>query len=741
MTRRLRAVCLLVLLGLAGSARGAERSVSSYLPADAWLTIHYDGTHPGVRETPLHAFFQEPEVKAALVGLRPLYDKLMEDAKEEGGADLDLFFRWAAGCECAFALTAPREGKEEPSAVLAANVGAAEGETRRQAEAFLKQVVAAAQPDTARQVQIGQLQATCYANKKGEPGAFVFDGSMLIAGNGEEVLRKALDPGAPKAPAPAGDRAALRVRYDHRAMLKAFGNQMGPDAKRMLDAIGLNALSAAELAFIPRGKRLVTSLAIELPGGAGRQGLLRGLADAAPYDPELLKFVPADASYFWLAGIDFAWVWDEVLAAVARVDAAAANNARKGLAAFEQKMGVKVRDGLLAPLGSGTLLVGRSEGLMGGWSAIVQRVKDPEALDKAISQLAARLDIVLMGMHLGAVRTDLKAFQYRGHTCRYLWMMGGPALILPYWTLCYTRVGDTFVFAPKVLQLKAFLDSLEDKGPRIAENEEFRGLLAAVPKGATSLGYANWGDPVQAIYNTVAPLFAALQGAPDFEGKLDLANLPSSRLLRRYCRGTVSYTTFEDGRFRLEAQSDGLDVLGPNAVLAVPALLAGMTLPAMANARTEARRIRDRNNLNHIAKACAIYLNEHGDNRFYPTGLAELVDKKCIEKELLVSPLDPDPPKLANGVPCSYASIFDRYPDRVFLDDFPPNDIMAWNRRPFPQGGRNVLFFDSHVEFWLDEARFQEELKGLDEKVKKLTKERVPGKAGEPKPGPAKGEF
>jgi len=590
---------------------------------------------------------------------------------------------------------------------------------------------------------------------------------MLIVGDGEEVLRRALDPAAPKAPAPAGDRAALRVRYDHRAMLKAFGNQIEPEAKRVLEAIGLNALSAAELAFVPRGKRLVTSLAVELPAGAGRQGLMRGLADAAAYDPELLKMVPHDASYFWLAGIDFAWVWDEVLGTVARVDAAAANSVRRELAALEQKAGVKLRENLLAPLGRGTLVVGKSEGLMGGWSAIVQRVRDPDALDKALVQLAARLDIVLMGMNLGAVRTDLKTFQYRGHTCRYLWMMGTPALILPYWTLCYTRVGDTFVFAPNVLQLKGYMDSVEEKGPTILENEEFRGLLAVVPKGATSLGYSSWGEPIQALYNTIGPILAMLQGDPEFAGKLDLANLPSSRLLRRYCKGTIGYTVFEDGRFRLEAQGDGLDILGPHlftlgGAFLGAALYAGFMEgalegmrdepavldepivpppPDIGGARLNALRIRDRNNLNQIAKACAVYLNEHGDNRFYPTGLAELVDRKCIEKQFLVSPLDPDPPKLANGVPCSYVSIFDRYPDRVFRDDFPPNEILAWVRKPFTQGGRNVLFFDSHVEFWADEGKFEGELKGLDEKVKKLTTPRQPGKAGEPRPRPIKGEF
>jgi len=53
-------------------------------------------------------------------------------------------------------------------------------------------------------------------------------------------------------------------------------------------------------------------------------------------------------------------------------------------------------------------------------------------------------------------------------------------------------------------------------------------------------------------------------------------------------------------------------------VIAIIAILAGMLLPALARAREEARRIRCRNNLNQLAKGMATYLNEHGDNRFYP---------------------------------------------------------------------------------------------------------------------------
>ncbi|HUT31859.1 MAG TPA: hypothetical protein VNE39_00130 [Planctomycetota bacterium] len=767
MIRRIHAL-LVVLAFCRGTGAAEEKTAAHYVPADAWLVIAYDGAHPGFRDTPLHRFVQEPEVQDALKLLQPLVDEVLAEGKEEMGLDLAPVLRAALGCDMALAFLPPPPGKDEPVGVLVAHVGVGEAPARQQAEALMKAALATwAKPDSIRRVPIGQLQATRYVdNTRNESHTYVFDGAFFVLTVDEEVLKRVLDPATPKLAEKApGERAALSIRYDHLAMLKAVGNQIEPEVRRVLDAVGLNALSAAEMAFVPREKRLVTSLVVEMPEGAVRRGLLKGLADAAPYDPELLKLVPRDASYFWLAAIDFGWVWDEVLATVGRVDVAAANTLRQEVAAVEQKVGLKVREGLLAPLGRGTLAVGKTEGIIGGWSAVVQRVRDPEALEKALAQVVARLDIVLMGMDLGAVRTDLKTFQYRGHTCRYLWMMGAPAVALPFWSLCYTRMGDTFVFAPNVLQLKGFLDSVEDKGPTILANEEFRGLLAAVPKGATSLGYANWGDPIQAVYNTIAPILAVLQGVPDFAGKLDLANLPSSRLVRRYTKGTIGYTVFENGRFRLEAQGDGLDVLGPHLVTLGGVFLGGafwagfaqgaavevdvgpavldepiVPPPALDPVRVEALRIRDRNNLVQIAKACADYLHVFGDNRFYPKSLVELLDKKLIKKDVLVSPLDPDPPKLPNGVPCSYVSCFDKYPNRVFRDDFPPNVMMAWCRKAFAPGKRSLLYFDSHVEV-KDDAGFDQELKTLDDLVKKRTTERQPGKEGEPKPGPAKGEF
>ena len=124
-------------------------------------------------------------------------------------------------------------------------------------------------------------------------------------------------------------------------------------------------------------------------------------------------------------------------------------------------------------------------------------------------------------------------------------------------------------------------------------------------------------------------------------------------------------------------------VIGLAVVLLVLAVLAGMLLPSLARSREEARRIRARNNLNQIAKGFATYLNEHGDNRFYPGSGKTLYDSGVI----------PDPGVFVDpetGRPFVYL-----YEGRYLRDDYPPNKAMGYMEG---DGVVHMLFFDSHVE-------------------------------------------
>ena len=138
-------------------------------------------------------------------------------------------------------------------------------------------------------------------------------------------------------------------------------------------------------------------------------------------------------------------------------------------------------------------------------------------------------------------------------------------------------------------------------------------------------------------------------------------------------------------------------------VAAVVALVAIWADHLFARAREEARRIRCRNNLNQIAKALAAYLDQCGGQRYYPPNLGVLVDSGVMpDPYILVCPDDADPPKLPNGLPCSYG-----YAAPKTVGDFPPNEPIVWDKQILHGDGRCILYADSHLEFT---TRMEDEL-------------------------------
>ena len=183
-------------------------------------------------------------------------------------------------------------------------------------------------------------------------------------------------------------------------------------------------------------------------------------------------------------------------------------------------------------------------------------------------------------------------------------------------------------------------------------------------------------------------------------------------------------------------------------VIAIIAILAGMLLPALARAREEARRIRCRNNLNQIAKGMATYLNEHGDNRFYPCPLgrcgstsdyngaewlASLYWTDVIpDPGVFICPSSPDSNNEGLDIGSDIKNTADFKEETIsyagmhynsnrvqnadgtegaqvagaIRDDYPPNKPMGSddtqgtiNHGTQQNGGMAILFFDSHVEF------------------------------------------
>lgn len=144
------------------------------------------------------------------------------------------------------------------------------------------------------------------------------------------------------------------------------------------------------------------------------------------------------------------------------------------------------------------------------------------------------------------------------------------------------------------------------------------------------------------------------------------------------------------------------------------AILPIMLLPALSNARAEARALKCKNNLKQIGTALRVYLDGPG-RRNYPSSLKQLVDSKVVEEPLLF--ICPEDPYDGKDWHCSYGSIFD-LTDKKLTDRLPGTTMMAWDDKP-RHSGRCVLFCDTHVDC-VKEKEFQKLLEELKKQLAEM---------------------
>ena len=129
--------------------------------------------------------------------------------------------------------------------------------------------------------------------------------------------------------------------------------------------------------------------------------------------------------------------------------------------------------------------------------------------------------------------------------------------------------------------------------------------------------------------------------------------------------------------------------------------------------------------MKQIAQAANLWMLKHGDNTKWPTSLKALVDSKIIEEpKVFVHPSNPREPK-AGEFHSDYESILDKVGRNLTEAETPMSLPLAWEKRDFSGDGRNVVFFDSHVEF-MSEASFRKLKERVDKFVEAIKKGEKP---------------
>lgn len=126
-------------------------------------------------------------------------------------------------------------------------------------------------------------------------------------------------------------------------------------------------------------------------------------------------------------------------------------------------------------------------------------------------------------------------------------------------------------------------------------------------------------------------------------------------------------------------------------------IISDILAPSLLNARAQARRYTCATNLSGIGKALLIYANDYNDQ--LPPDLETLISKAEMP---------------AKGLVCPAAGLKDKdpyiYRGASITTSDAPWMVMAYDKTGNHDGGRNVLFLDSHVD-WVSEERFQKLIK------------------------------
>ncbi|WP_428938955.1 hypothetical protein [Fontivita pretiosa] len=487
---------------------------------------------------------------------------------------------------------------------------------------------------------------------------------------------------------------------------------------KVIDALGLRGLKRLIRTSGFDGPDWLTQTFIEAP--APRKGLLEGLSDEA-ISPELLKAIPADATFAAVGQFDAARLITRLREIAGQIDPQAQRVFDQVLGGVQLAIAKNPVTDVLEPLGRqwaaycSPSVAGN--GLLG--VVIVNRLDDPakaaSALPTAMVNLSNWGAVALNSIQAG-VQIRLRNTKIDGMTVYYV----GLPIIAPAWV-----IRDGYLYMGLYPQSAAAGARWLSRGqPSIESNQDFVALRKRLGV-AEPVAFSFYDLPETALRGTMYQQFMLLGrygGFADLFGiPLPEPLLPPLDVLAQHIAPAGSVSWVDDAGYYTRAISPfpGSTLLSEPGMLtngapAAGAMMVSILLPSLNRARETANRVKCAANMRQIGQAMLLHCNEHGGQ--YPQALGELLTQE-LSPQVFICPSSRTqlPPQIAAADLQSQIAWVNANSDYVYLGAgkrvaaLGERDILLYEKPDnHNHDGMNITYADGHVEFEPMAAAMQE---------------------------------
>jgi prepilin-type processing-associated H-X9-DG protein len=494
------------------------------------------------------------------------------------------------------------------------------------------------------------------------------------------------------APVAASDDAfALYADFARIKSVFKLDQSQDPDLKKVssvLTGLGLDKVTKYVLRAGFSGEQVVAEQFINAP--EPRTGLLAAIK---PVNLKAFDMVDPNSVSAATMNLDSGAIFDTIMNTIRTVDENTAREVADGMARFETKSQLKLRDGIIAslagPITAYTAAPSSMDMMGAGNVVIIADLKDASKFQQNMAAMGNFITTEAKGaLQISTQNVDGKTLN--------IWAVPQLAMVglVPTWTV----VDNKFVLGSSQQACKeaAARVASPDTGKSLSALPAFRTLTKNLPAGTTYFKYLDSRMYFRTLMSQAQRLWPMATMAATQNGIALPYVLPDlSKYENDLKPGAIYSWTDKDG---IHSMARGSGIEEAISAVAGGAVGAAAIVPAMAKARQQSKNMVGAGKLKELGLALHMYADSHNDK--FPAKLEDLVSDANFSRDLLRSKRKPADFKGPSFIYVAGLTV-----------KSPAQSVLVFENPGYCGDGKlNVLFVDGHVQM-MDKTSFREELK------------------------------